>query len=84
MLVSSELMRVQLAWLDQAMDEFEAHIRLQIYLEAGLDPEMAAAAPSADLPIDEMNELRERIDFLEQTVSLILDKLEEIEANNEH
>ena len=84
MLVSSELMRVQLAWLDQGMDEFEAHIRLQIYLEAGLDPEMAAAAASAEIHIDEMNELRERIDFLEQTVSLILDKLEEIEANNEH
>ncbi len=80
---SSELMRVQLAWLDQSMDEFEAHLRLQVYLEAGLDPDLAAAAASAEIHIDEVNDLRIRIEHLEQTMSLILDKLDELEAKND-
>jgi 3-deoxy-D-manno-octulosonic acid (KDO) 8-phosphate synthase len=76
-------MRVQLAWLDQSMDEFEAQLRLQVYLEAGFDPELAAAAASAEIHLDEMNELRARIEHLEQTVSMILDKLDELEAKYE-
>ncbi len=76
-LVSSELMKLQLAWLDQGLDEFESQIRLQSYLEAGLDPDLAAAAVSAEIYLDEIAELRERIEQLEQTVALLMAKLEQ-------
>jgi hypothetical protein len=73
-LVSSDLIKVQLAWLDQGLDEFESQIRLQSYLEAGLDPELAAAAVSAEFYLDEMRNLRERVEQLEQTLTLLTDR----------
>lgn len=76
-MVSSELMKLQLAWLDQGLDEFESQIRLQSYLEAGLDPDLAAAAVSAEIYLDEIAELRERIEQLERTVALLMEKLEQ-------
>jgi hypothetical protein len=75
-LVSSELVKLQLAWLDQNLDELEAQIRLQSYLEAGFDPDLAAAAASAEIHLDEMIELRERVEQLEQIVTLLAEKLE--------
>jgi hypothetical protein len=70
------LVKLQLAWLDQNLDEFEAQIRLQSYLEAGFDPDLAAAAASAEIHLDEMIELRERVEQLEQIVTLLAEKLE--------
>jgi hypothetical protein len=67
-LTSSELMKLQLAWLDQGLDEFETQLRIQSYLEAGLDPDLAAVAVTAELYLDEMRDLRERIEQLERTV----------------
>jgi hypothetical protein len=75
---SSELMKLQLAWLEQGLDEFESHIRLQSYLEVGLDPDLAAAAVSADIHMDDLAELRERVEDLEQVVALLMQKLEQI------
>jgi hypothetical protein len=77
-LASSELMRLQLAWLDQGMDEFEAHIRLQSYLEAGFDPDLAAAAASAEIHLNEVLELRGRVEQLERMVTLLVEKLEKM------
>jgi hypothetical protein len=74
---SSELMRLQLAWLDQGMDEFESQMRLESYLEAGFDPDLAAAAVSAELHLDEMEKLRDRVERLERTVELLTERLGE-------
>ena len=76
--MSSELMKLQLAWLEQGMEEFEAHVRIQSYLEAGLDPDLAAAAVAAELHLDEVRELRERVELLERTVTLLATKLEQV------
>jgi hypothetical protein len=75
-LVSSELMKLQLAWLDQGLDEFESQIRLQSYLEAGFDPELAAAAVSAELHIDTLKELHGRVEQLERMVALLRERFE--------
>lgn len=75
--MSSELMKLQLAWLDQGLDEYETQIRLQAFLEAGLEPDLAAAAVSAEIYLDEIAELRERVDQLEQAITLLVKKLEE-------
>ena len=75
--MSSDLMKLQLAWLDQGLDEYETQIRLQSFLEAGLEPDLAAAAVSAEIYLDEIAELRERIDQLEQAITLLVEKLEE-------
>lgn len=75
-MVSSELMKLQLVWLEQGLEEFESQIRLQSYLEAGFDPDLAAAAVSAELHLDEVRELRARVDDLERTVVQLTDKLE--------
>lgn len=77
-MVSSELVKLQLAWLDQGMDEYEAQARLQFYLEAGFEPELAAAVASAELHLDEVIELRERVEKLERTVVFLTRKLEQI------
>jgi hypothetical protein len=74
-LAPSELMKLQLAWLDQGLDEFEAELRLQSYLDAGFDPDLAAAAVSAELHVDEVRELRARIEQLERTVVLLAGQL---------
>jgi hypothetical protein len=70
-------MKLQLAWLDQGLDEYETQIRLQSFLEAGLEPDLAAAAVSAEIYLDEIAELRERVDQLEQVITLLVEKLEE-------
>jgi len=67
-------MKLQLAWLDQGMDEFETQLRIQSYLEAGLDPDLAAAAVSAELYLDEVRELRERLEQLELEVMLLTER----------
>lgn len=67
-------MKLQLAWLDQGMDEFETQLRIQSYLEAGLDPDLAAAAVSAELYLDEVRELRERVEQLELEVMLLTER----------
>ncbi len=79
-MVPSELMKLQLAWLDQGLDEFETELRLQSYLEAGLDPDLAAAAVSAELHLDEVRELRARIEQLEHTVALLAGQLGQVAA----
>ena len=76
-LFSSDLVKLQLAWLDQGLDEFESQIRLQSYLEAGLDPDLAAAAVSAEIHQDVIVELRERVEQLEQTVTVLTEKLDQ-------
>jgi hypothetical protein len=77
-LISSALLKLQLAWLDQGLDEFESQIRLQSYLDAGLDPELAAAAVGAELHMDQMTELRERVEQLEYTVALLTEQFERL------
>jgi archaellum component FlaC len=79
-LVSSELMKLQLAWLEQGLDEFESQIRLQSYLDAGLDPDLAAAAVRAESYSDEVTELRERVEQLERTVAQLIEKLEQVSS----
>ena len=76
-MVLSDLIKLQLAWLDQGLDEFESQIRLQSYLEAGLDPDLAAAAVSAEIHQDVIVELRERVAQLEETVTILTEKLGE-------
>lgn len=76
-MASSELVKLQLAWLDQGLDEFESQVRLQSYLEAGLAPDMAAAAVGAEIFSDEISELRDRVTQLERTVTLLLQILEQ-------
>jgi hypothetical protein len=71
-------MRLQLAWLDQSLDEFEAQVRLRSYLEAGFEPDLAAAVASAEIHLGEMMELRERVEQLEQIVTLLVEKLEQM------
>jgi hypothetical protein len=80
-LVSSELIKLQLAWLDQGLDEFESQMRLQSYLEAGLDPDLAAAAANAEIYWDEVTDLRERMEHLERTVALLMEKLEQTSSD---
>ena len=75
-MIASDLMKLQLAMLDQDMDELEAHIRLQTYIDAGLEPELAAAAASVDIHLDEMSELRVRVEQLERTVVLLAQRVE--------
>jgi hypothetical protein len=60
------------------MDEYEAQARLQSYLEAGFEPELAAAVASAELHLDEVIELRERVEKLERTVAVLTRKLEQV------
>ncbi len=74
-MVSSELVKLQLAWLDQGLDEFEAQLRLQSYLEAGYDPEMAAAAVNFELHMEEVVVLRERVAELEQKIASLEERL---------
>ena len=76
-MASTELMKLQLAWLDQGLDEFESQIRLQSYLDAGLEPDLAAAAVSAELHQDMIVDLHERVDHLERAVMLLVEKLEQ-------
>jgi hypothetical protein len=71
-------MKLQLAWLDQGMDELESQVRLESYLEAGLDPELAAAAVSVELYQDEVRDLRERITHLEETLERLAMRFPEI------
>jgi hypothetical protein len=73
----SELMKLQLAWLDQNMDELEAQVRLQSYLEAGFDPDLAAAVASAEIHLQELRDLRKRVEHLEQVVEQVVEKLEQ-------
>lgn len=73
----SELMKLQLAWLDQNMDELEAQVRLQSYLEAGFDPDLAAAVASAEIHLHELSDLRKRVEHLEQVVEQVVEKLEQ-------
>ena len=68
-MTSSDLMRLQLAWLDQGLDEYETQLRIESYLEAGLDHDLAVAAVTAELYLDEVRELRNRVEQLEQTVA---------------
>lgn len=75
-MMSSELVKLQLAWLDQGMDELEAQVRFQSYLEAGFDPDLAAAVTSVEIHMDEIKDLRERVEQLEQAVTLLVEKLE--------
>jgi hypothetical protein len=76
-LFSSDLIKLQLAWLDQGLDEFESQIRLQSYLDAGLDPDLAAAAVSAEIHQDVIVDLRERVAQLEQTITVLTEKLDQ-------
>jgi flagellar basal body P-ring protein FlgI len=73
-------MKIQLAWLDQNLDEFEAQVRLQAYLEAGFDPDVAAAVASATIHLEELKELRSRVEHLEWVVEAVVEKLEQIES----
>jgi hypothetical protein len=75
--MQSELMKLQLAWLDQGLDEFEAQVRLQSYLEAGFEPDLAAAVASAEIHLDEVMELRKRVERLEQIVTLLMERLDQ-------
>jgi hypothetical protein len=70
-------MKLQLAWLDQTMDELEAQMRLQSHLASGFEPDLAAAVASAEVYLDELNDLRDRVDYLEHIVDLLLEKLEQ-------
>jgi len=79
---SSQLMRLQLAWLDQGLDEYESQFRLEYYLDVGFDPDLAAAAVSAELHLDAVRELRGRIEQLEQTVALLTEQLEQTTTEN--
>lgn len=74
-MTSSELMKLQLAWLDQGLDEYESQIRVMSYLDAGLDPDLAAAAVSAELYLDEMAALGERVERMERTLVLLTEKI---------
>ncbi len=75
-MVLSELMKLQLAWLDQGLNQFESQIRLQSYLEAGFDPELAAATASVELHGDELKELRVRVEQLERTLARLTERFE--------
>lgn len=77
-MIPSELVKLQLAWLDQNMDEFEAQVRLQSYLEAGFDPDLAAAVASAEIHLNEVMELRERVEQLERKVSSLMEKMGQV------
>ena len=74
-MVLSDLIKLQLAWLDQGLDEFESQLRLQSYLEAGFDPDLAAAAVNAERYVDELKELRGRVEQLEQTLAVLVERL---------
>jgi len=78
-LVSSDLVKMHLAWLEQGLDEYEAQLRLQSYLEAGFDPEMAAAAVNFELHMDQVVMLRERVDELEEKVAWLVARLSQTE-----
>ena len=69
-------MRLQLAWLDQGLDEYENQLRIESYLEAGLDPDLAVAAVTAELYLDEVRELRNRVEQLEQIVASLTTETE--------
>jgi hypothetical protein len=79
---SSELLRLQLAWLDQGLDEYESQFRLEYYLDVGFDPDLAAAAVSAELHLDEVRELRGRIEQLERKVELLTEQLGQVTTEN--
>ena len=78
-MVSSDLVKMHLAWLEQGLDEYEAQLRLQSYLEAGFDPEMAAAAVNFELHMDQVVMLRERVDELEEKVAWLVARLSQTE-----
>ncbi len=77
---SWEFVKLQLAWLEQGLDEFEAHMRMQSYLDAGFDPDMAAAAASFEQHVDEFAELQERVAELEQMVAQLMERLARLEG----
>jgi hypothetical protein len=68
-------MKLQLAWLDQGLDEFESQLRLQSYLEAGFDPDLAAAAINAERYLDELRELHGRVEQLEKMLAALVERL---------
>jgi len=77
-LVSSELVKLQLAWLDQGLDDFEAQVRLQSYIDAGYDPEMAAAVVNFELHMEKVVVLRERMDEMEQKIAWLEARLTQV------
>jgi hypothetical protein len=71
-------MELQLAWLSNGLDEYEAQLRIESYLNAGLDPDMAAGAVAAERYQDEVDDLRLRVEYLERIVTLLTTKLDEM------
>jgi len=74
--MTSDLVKLQLAWLEQGLVEYEAQLRIQDYLDAGLDPELAAAAANAELHKNEIADLYARIERLERLVASLLESRE--------
>jgi hypothetical protein len=72
--VSSELIELQLAWLERELEEYQAQIRLQSYLDAGFDPDLAAATVNAELHSDKLEELQSRVEALERLVALLAER----------
>jgi len=71
--MTSDLVKLQLAWLEQGMVEYEAQLRVQEYLDAGLDPKLAAAVANAELHEDEVSDLYARVERLERLVAMLIE-----------
>jgi hypothetical protein len=74
--MTSDLVKLQLAWLEQGLAEYEAQLRMQDYLDAGLDPKLAAAAANAELHQDEIADLYARVERLERLVAMLIEARE--------
>ncbi len=74
--MTSDLVKLQLAWLEQGLAEYEAQLRMQDYLDAGLDPKLAAAAANAELHQDEIADLYARVERLEKLVAMLIEAKE--------
>lgn len=74
--MTSDVVKLQLAWLEQGLAEYEAQLRIQDYLDAGLDPELAAAAANAELHKNDITDLYTRVERLERLVTLLLESRE--------
>ena len=72
--MSLELIQLQLAWLERELEEYQAQIRLQSYLDAGFDPDLAAATVNAELHSDKLEELQSRVEALERLVAMLAER----------
>lgn len=74
--MTSDLVKLQLAWLEQGMTEFESHVRMQSYIDSGMNPQLAAAAASAELHQDDIADLYTRVEHLEKLVAMLIENRE--------